>query len=134
MKEEHSIILFDGVCNLCNASVRFLIKMDRNSKLKFCSQQSEIGKEILNNINCNQDQLSTIIFVQGDNYFLKSRAIMAILKRLGGAFYVLYLFLYIIPNPILDFFYDIIAKNRYKIFGKSETCILPPDKWKDRFL
>ncbi len=134
MKEIRHIILFDGVCNLCNTSVSFLIKFDKNSKLKFSSQQSESGQKILKEINFNHTNLSSIVFVQGDQYYLKSSAILAIFKLLGGGFYVCYLLLFLIPKPIRDFFYDIVAKFRYKVFGKTETCMLPPDKWKDRFI
>lgn len=134
MKENCPVILFDGVCNLCTASVRFLIKMDKNSKLKFSSQQSESGQEILKEINFNHSKLSSIIFVQGDKYHLKSSAILAVFKLLGGGFYIFYLLLFLIPKPIRDFFYDLIAKYRYKVFGKRETCMLPPDEWEDRFI
>ncbi len=127
------ILLFDGVCNLCNSIVQFTIKRDPKGKFKFASLQSERGQSLLKQFGLPTDDFDSFIFIIGDKYFRKSSAGLHVLKELDGAWKVLYIFI-IIPGPLRDFVYNIIAKTRYKIFGKRDTCMVPTPELKQRFL
>ena len=122
-----NIVLFDGICNLCNASVRFITRHDRNSRIAFASLQSETAKQLLLKMNINAQQIDSIIFISNENMFIKSDAAIEIAKLLHG-FPRLLKYFQFIPRPIRDFVYDLIAKNRYRLFGKS--CALQPSNQK----
>jgi len=113
-----NIVLFDGICNLCNASVRFISKHDKNSKIQFASLQSEKAIELLKNSAFNNENLNSIVFIADQKIFLKSDAAIEIAKLLNGLPRYLQYFRFI-PRPIRDFIYDLIAKNRYRLFGTS---------------
>ena len=113
-----NIVLFDGICNLCNASVRFISKHDKNSKIQFASLQSEKAIELLKNSAFNNENLNSIVFIADQKIFLKSDAAVEIAKLLNGFPRYLQYFRFI-PRPIRDFIYDLIAKNRYRLFGTS---------------
>jgi predicted DCC family thiol-disulfide oxidoreductase YuxK len=115
-----NIVLFDGICNLCNASVRFISRHDKDSKIQFASLQSEKAKELLKNAAFNNENLRSIVFIADQKIFLKSDAAIEIAKLLKGFPHYLKYF-QIIPRPIRDIVYDLIAKNRYRLFGKSCT-------------
>lgn len=131
--DNKSIILFDGVCNLCNNSVNFIIKHDKNNKFLFASLQSDAAEEILLHFNLNKNKLNTIILIQKEEVYERSTAVLLIFKQLNGFLRHLYVFL-IIPKKIRDFVYNIIAKNRYNWFGKRTSCLLPTSELKHRFL
>jgi predicted DCC family thiol-disulfide oxidoreductase YuxK len=128
-----NILLFDGVCNLCNRLVGFIIKRDPAHKFKFASLQSGIGQQLLREKGLDADSLFSVVFIQGDNYFFKSTAALKVLKTIGGVWKFFY-FLMIIPRPVRDFFYDIVARYRYRIFGKRTTCMVPTPEIMERFL
>ena len=130
---EAHILLFDGVCNLCNSIVQFTIKRDPKEKFKFASLQSESGQALLKKFNLPTNDFDSFVFINGDKYFLKSSAGLHVLKELGGLWKLFYVFI-IFPRPVRDFVYNIIAKTRYKIFGKRDICIVPTLKLKQRFL
>ncbi len=134
MSQSNSIILFDGLCNFCNSTVLFLIKMDKNASFKFASLQADSGQALLNKFNLPRQDFGSIILIQGNQYFVKSTALLIIIKSLGGYFYPLYLLLSIIPRPISNFFYDLIAKYRFKIWGVRNSCMVPSEDLKERFL
>jgi len=117
------IILFDGECILCNKAVLLLIKRDPNKLFLFASLQSPYGESLLRKIGINSKTLNSIILVHGNDYFIKSRAVLEILKELEG-YSILNRLLKIFPTSILDIFYDIIAKIRYKLFGKTKICVI----------
>jgi predicted DCC family thiol-disulfide oxidoreductase YuxK len=127
------LILFDGVCNLCNGLVRFIIKRDPAARFKFASLQSEIGHEWLKRFGLTNDAPDSVVLIKDEKYYLKSTGVLKILKDLGGIWKVFYIFI-IIPRPFRDFVYDMIAKSRYRIFGKQDTCMIPTPELKDRFL
>lgn len=131
-KEPH-ILLFDGVCNLCNSIVQFTIKRDPKAKFKFASLQSESGQTLLKKFGLPTDDFDSFVFINGDKYFLKSSAGLHVLKELGGIWKLFYVFI-IFPRPLRDFVYNIIAKTRYKIFGKRNNCMIPIPRLKQRFL
>jgi predicted DCC family thiol-disulfide oxidoreductase YuxK len=128
------IILFDGICNFCNGSVNFIIDRDPNCKFKFASLQSEIGQEYLKKNGLSTKDLDSIILIKNNKLYKKSSAVLLILKELKGGWYIFYLLLYRIPASIRDILYNLIAKNRYKFFGKSEQCRIPDPGLKNRFL
>lgn len=132
-EKKEVIVLFDGVCNMCNGYVNFLIDRDHRKILKFASLQSTVAKENLENFGVDNTYLSSIIVIKNNSVYKNSRAILEIFLSLGGVYKVLYCFI-VIPRFIRDFIYKIIAKNRYKWFGVSDTCRMPTDDIRERFL
>ena len=128
-----SVLLFDGVCNLCNSSVQFVLKRDKRKYFKFAALQSDVGQELLKQFDLPTNDFTSFVLIEGDKIYLKSTAALQVAKRLGGGWSFLFLFI-IIPSPIRDFLYNLIAKNRYKMFGKRESCMLPTPDFKERFL
>jgi predicted DCC family thiol-disulfide oxidoreductase YuxK len=126
------IILFDGVCNLCNNSVKFIIKRDTSGYFKFASLQGETGQRLLKKHSLNYD-LNSFVLIEKEKVYIKSSAALRVCSQLDGAWLLLSIFRFL-PPLFRDFLYDIVAKNRYKWFGKEESCILPLPKWKQRFL
>lgn len=126
------IVLFDGECNFCDASVQFIIKRDPKKVFQFTSLQSDIGKGLLNKYNAPEN-LDSFVLIDGDKYFLQSTAALRVCKDLKGPYKLLYIFV-IVPKPIRNFVYQFIAKNRYKWFGKNESCMIPSPEDRQRFL
>ncbi|MET2985280.1 thiol-disulfide oxidoreductase DCC family protein [Aureibaculum conchae] len=131
--ENKSIILFDGVCNLCNGAVQFIIKRDKSKHFLFASLQSDAAQDILLHFNQKNSDFDSIILIDKGEIYKKSTAILKITRHLNGFWKYNYA-LIIIPKFIRDFFYSIIAQNRYNWFGKKESCILPTKDLKMRFL
>lgn len=131
--ENKSIILFDGVCNLCNASVNFVIKHDKKAQFLFASFQSDAAKEIMLHFNLKNLKLDSIVLVEGEKIYEKSTAALKIAKHLDGGFKAFYAF-FIVPKFLRDLVYIFIAKNRYQWFGKRESCMVPSLELKNRFL
>lgn len=132
MNNNEKILLFDGVCNLCSNLVLFIIKKDPKSQFKFTALQSEMGKLLLKKYILESNNLNTVVYIKGENYFLKSTAILNIVKDLGGYWKLFYVFI-LIPKFLRDFIYDLIAKSRYRIFGKKESCMIPSPEINQRF-
>ena len=130
---ENPLILFDGVCNFCNFWVNFALKRDRKKKLKFTTLQGETAKRLLTKYNINPTSLSSVILIDNGKAYTQSSAAIRICKYLNGGWKLFY-GLMIIPKFIRDFFYNIIARNRYKWFGKKEECMMPAAELKERFL
>ena len=133
MNSTNPLVLFDGVCNFCNYWVNFAIKHDRRGKLRFTALQGETAKKVLPWYNINPTSLSSVIFIENGKVYTQSSAVLQICRHLKGGWKLFY-GLIIIPKFIRDFFYNIIARNRYKWFGKKESCMVPTDELKDRFL
>ena len=127
------LILFDGVCNWCIFWVQFIIKRDPLKKFQFASLQSSKGQEVLKKIGLPKQGFSTMVYLEGKRYYLKSSAALHILKRMNGFWPTLFVFV-IVPPPIRNLFYNCIAKNRYLWFGRKETCMVPTSDLKDRFV
>lgn len=133
--EKHKqIIFFDGVCGLCNGFVDFLIQKDKNRVFKFCSLQSELAKEILAKYKFDTQKLQTVVLLTDNELLIKSNAVLCIFKKLPFPYFIFYYMLFWIPQFFRDWVYDFIAKNRYKIFGKKETCRIPSSAEIERFL
>ena len=128
------IILFDGVCNLCDSAVQFVIQHDTKDVFRFVALQSELGQEILHHIGINPNNIDSIILYEpGVAYYYKSQAALQIAKSLGGYFHFGTIFR-IIPTRISNQLYDYIAKNRYKWYGKKDNCLLPTKELQSKFL
>lgn len=128
-----SIILFDGVCNLCNSTVNFIIKHDKEERYLFASLQSDAAKEILLQYHHKKINFESVLLIKNDKIYEKSTAVLLIIKQLSNGYYLFYYFI-IIPKTIREWVYNIIAKNRYKWFGKRESCLLPSSEISKRFL
>jgi len=126
-----SINLFDGVCNLCNASVQFIIKRDKGDYFRFSALQSETGKAMANKYGVSANA-SSVILIEGEKKYSKSTAALRIAKKLSGLWPLLYLFI-IIPPPIRNGIYRIVAKNRYSWFGKKDECMVPSPEQTHKF-
>jgi predicted DCC family thiol-disulfide oxidoreductase YuxK len=126
------IILFDGVCNFCDSSVQFIIKRDPNGYFQFAPLQGETGKKLLKEFGLIEN-LDSIVYIEDDRFYKKSVAALKICKNLEGVWRLFVIFK-IIPTPIRDFFYDIVAKKRYKWFGKKDSCMIPSPEIRNRFL
>ena len=127
------VIFFDGVCNLCNAAVNFVIDRDANRRFHFASLQSDFTNEKLARYEVDPSHLESILLLNDGRLYHKSDAALEIARVLGGAWRLLLVFK-IIPKFVRDFIYDWIAKNRYRWFGKQETCRVPTPDLKERFL
>ncbi len=130
---ETYILLFDGICNLCNSIVKFTIKRDTKGKFKFAALQSDEGKTLLKELGLTSNYFDSLVLIIGDKYYLKSSAGLRVLRELGGIWKIVYVFIYL-PIPFRDFIYDLIAKTRYRIFGKQNVCMVPTTDIKQRFL
>lgn len=134
LPENKKIILFDGVCNLCDASVQFIIKHDKNDAFRFVAIQSELGQNIIKYLGIDTSKTDSIILYEpGIAYYFKAEAALNIAKELNSWHSILYVFIHV-PNFIKNGVYDFIAKNRYKWYGKKEACMIPTPELKAKFL
>jgi predicted DCC family thiol-disulfide oxidoreductase YuxK len=129
---EH-LVLFDGVCNLCNSSVDFIMRNDRKNKIVFASLQSPQSVETLKEFNFYDENLSTIVYLRHERIHIESSAVIMIAKDLGLPWSLSYI-LIIVPPVIRNFFYKWVSRNRYKWFGKKDTCRLPTPEEKAKFI
>ena len=128
------IILFDGVCNLCEASVQFVIKYDKKDVFRFVALQSDLGKELIKLIGLDNKNIdSVVLYEPGIAYYYKSIAALEIAKNLGGFFHLGTIFR-LIPNELRNLIYDYVAKNRYQWYGKKESCLIPTKEIQSKFL
>lgn len=127
------VILFDGVCNLCNSSVQFIIRHDPRSRFHFAALQSDFGQSQLELHGFSKEQLLSVVLVINGKAYDKSRAALEIARRLSGLWPLMYGFM-IIPAFIRDFFYNWISRNRYRWFGRQDECMIPTPELKARFI
>lgn len=130
---QQSIIFFDGVCNLCTNSVKFVIKRDKKDVFRFAALQSDVARQYLGPFGLSPGELNTIILLENKKVYQRSAAALRIARKLGGSWVLLYGFM-IFPAFIRDFVYDQIAKRRYRIWGKQDSCIVPTPELKAKFL
>ncbi len=133
VSEGTKIIIFDGVCNFCNWAVNFIIKRDKGNIFIFAASQSRAGQEIIHKHKLDAKGYETIILTIDGDIFVKSEAVLEIFKYLKGGWKYLRI-LKIFPRIFRDRGYTVFAKFRYKIFGKRDTCMVPMDELKNRFL
>ena len=127
-----NVILFDGICNLCNTTVSIIIKHDTNNNCNFAAQQSEYGKKLMQQFAIKEDHQS-VIFIKDEKVYFKSDAVIDIAQLLTGWPHI-FKYSYLVPKGIRNILYDFIAKNRYKFFGKRTTCSLPSPLHQHKFL
>lgn len=132
-EENKMVVLFDGVCNLCNSSVQFILKHDKKSQFLFASLQGTYGQEQLKRLGLSQENFNSFMLLENGELYSKSTGALRMLKHLGKGWQLLYVFI-IVPKFIRDGVYSIIANNRYRWFGKKEACWLPTPDLKKRFL
>ncbi|MBS1731015.1 MAG: thiol-disulfide oxidoreductase DCC family protein [Bacteroidetes bacterium] len=130
---KHPIIFFDGVCNLCNASVQFVIRHDKRRQFRFASLQSKLGMQFLQDHHLPREDFDTFILYKNSKIYTKSSGALQCAKHLAAPWSWLYIFI-IIPKFIRDFIYTLIAKNRYRWFGKKDSCWLPTLELRNLFL
>jgi predicted DCC family thiol-disulfide oxidoreductase YuxK len=134
LPEGKKIILFDGVCNLCNQAVRFVIKRDKKDKFRYAALQSGVGRELVAERKIDISEVDSIILIEpGIAYYTRSSAALEIGKSFGGIYKFLAIFEWI-PKTLRDWVYDIIAKRRYKWFGRKQECMVPTPDLKVKFL
>lgn len=132
-KHPDKIIFFDGVCNFCNSSIDRIFRYNKKKNLKYASLQSDFAKKFLGDRNIDTQNLDTIIYYADDRFYFRSTAILKVAKELSGGWRLLPA-LFVFPRVIRDIVYDWIAKNRYKWFGKKETCRIPTKEEQNYFI
>lgn len=131
--EKGAILLFDGVCNLCNATVQFVLERDSRDHVRFAALQSDVGRRVLRAHGIPDDELSSLVLVEDDRVYLRSDAALRLARRLDRPWPLLW-WLRWIPTAVRDRVYDWIATHRYRWFGKRETCAVPTAENRARFL
>ncbi|MGI9531770.1 thiol-disulfide oxidoreductase DCC family protein [Lutimonas sp.] len=132
-KDQKTLILFDGICNLCNGSVQFILKRDKKEKFLFASLQSDAAKNVLLQYNVKKIMMDSIIIVEDGEVFYKSTAILKICRNLNWPWPLFYPAIYL-PLIIRDSLYDFVANNRYKWFGVQDHCTIMMPAYKNRFI
>ena len=133
MHSSYPVLFFDGVCNFCNSTVNLIIRLDKKAVFKFAPLQSETARQMLSAHDYPADEIKSVVLVCDAKLYEKSDAALQICKHLGGFWRFLRIFT-IIPRPIRDGIYDLIAKNRYSWFGKKDQCMIPTPEVRERFL
>jgi predicted DCC family thiol-disulfide oxidoreductase YuxK len=133
-KSDHPIVLFDGVCNLCESTVRFIIRRDRHAEFRFAVLQSNVAQKLMSDYRYTEGELNSVLLVADNVLYRKSSAGLQIAKRLDGAWPLLYYLFFWVPRFITDPIYDFIGNRRYDWFGKKEECWIPTDDLRRRFL
>lgn len=134
LPKNKKIILFDGVCNLCNSSITYVIDRDKNDTFRFVALQSDLGETIQEYLGIENKSLDTIIlYVPDEAYYIKSTAAIKVMREFLGFWKLTQIFL-ILPSSVRDLVYNYVAKNRYKWYGKQENCRIPTPELKAKFL
>ena len=132
------VLLYDGVCGFCNKTVQMILERDPAGTMRFAALQSDYGRAVVER-HTSLRGVDSVVFVENANggdlerVFVRSDAALKVVAYLGG-FWKIFLAAYVIPKPLRDYFYDLFARNRYRVFGKYDTCMLPPPEVRSRFL
>ena len=135
---EAPVLLYDGVCGFCNKTVQMILDHDRRGTMRFAALQSDYGRGVVGR-HAELRGVDSVVFVEnspggGERVFVRSDAALRVLEYLGGAWRLLLFAARVVPKPVRDFFYDLFARHRYRLFGKYESCMLPPPEVRSRFL
>ncbi len=134
MPKNKRIIIFDGLCNLCDSSVQIIIKQDKKDIFRFVPLQSSLGQKIIKHIGIATAQIdSMILYEPGKAYYYKSDAVFRIVKELSGPYKALLVFS-ILPKRLLNYLYEYVARNRYDWYGRQESCMIPTPELQSKFL
>lgn len=133
MDPAKSVLLFDGVCNLCNSSVQFILARDPKAKFRFASLQSDEGQALLQEFEDRPSDLSSVVLIEDGQLYTRSDAALRVARQLSGGWPLLYAFI-VLPRALRDAVYDWIARNRYRWFGKRDSCMIPSPELRSRFL
>lgn len=134
LPKDKKIILFDGVCNLCDNTVQFIIKKDKKDIFRFVAIQSDLGQEIIKYIGVDTSKTDSILLYEpGQAYYYKAEAAIKIAKEVGGIYSLMGMFS-VLPKSLSNSVYDYVARNRYKWYGKKEECMIPTPEMKAKFL
>lgn len=133
MDPAKSVLLFDGVCNLCNSSVQFILARDPKAKFRFASLQSDEGQELLQAFEDRPSDLSSVVLIEDGQLYARSDAALRVARQLSGGWPLLYAFI-VLPRALRDAVYNWIARNRYRWFGKRDSCMIPSPELRSRFL
>jgi predicted DCC family thiol-disulfide oxidoreductase YuxK len=128
-----NLILFDGICNFCNTAVQLVIEVDRQQIFKFAAIQSELGQQLYRQHGLDPTDIQTLMLVDGDRVLTKSDAVLAVLSKLEGGWQLLGAF-QALPPPLRDWAYTEFARQRFRLFGRRETCMVPPPEVQARFI
>lgn len=128
-----AIVLFDGVCNFCNGSVNFIITHDAENYFKFAPLQSDVAQSLLEKYDIDKAETDSVILIENETAYTHSTAALRIARKLDGAWSWFYA-LIVVPKPVCDFFYKLFAKYRYRLFGKTEACMMPTPEIRERFI
>lgn len=130
----HAVVLFDGVCNVCNDSVKFILARDRAGYFRFASLQSDVAKQLLAPFGLAAMPLETMALIEDGRVYLRSSAVLGVARRLGGGWRVLSLLGGLVPRALRDVLYSFLVRHRYRWFGQSEQCLVPTPAVRERFL
>ena len=130
---DRPVLLFDGVCNLCNWSVRTIVRLDREGNVLFAPLQSDVGRELLSRVGMDPDYFDSVVLVDGEDHYTKSEAVLRVCRLLDGPVPLLYPLVYL-PGGLRDGAYDLVGEYRYEVFGKQEECPVPEAEVRERFL
>ena len=131
--EYNHVILFDGVCNFCNSSVNLIIKKDKKNIFRFAPLQSEIGGQLTKHYGIDPVKTDSIVYIEDGKAYVKSTAALKIARHMKGMYSLLYGFI-ALPKFMRDPFYNLVAKNRYKWFGKKDSCMVPTPEIRQKFI
>jgi predicted DCC family thiol-disulfide oxidoreductase YuxK len=131
--QENPVLIFDGVCELCSTAVNFILRWEKGHEIRFTANQNPPGRALLIQYGENPDEVSTIYYIENGKIYKQSAAVLRIARRLRFPWYLGYGFI-IVPRFIRDFFYKLIARNRYRFFGQKDTCRIPTPEEMARFL
>lgn len=130
---DYSLVLFDGVCNFCNFWVKFIYKRDKKAAFRFASLQSEAARPFLLRFQLSDETFDSVVLIEQDKIYTESSAALRICRKLDGAWKLMYGFI-LVPKPVRDVIYRFVARNRYRWFGRRESCMLPTKQMRERFL
>jgi predicted DCC family thiol-disulfide oxidoreductase YuxK len=133
MESYQNLILFDGVCNFCNGAVQMVIGIDRQKIFKFAAIQSELGQRLYREHGLDPSDIQTLMLVDGDRVLTKSDAVLGVLAKLEGGWQLLAAF-QVLPRPLRDVAYSEFARQRFRLFGRRESCMVPTAEVRDRFI